>query len=186
MKHRYVETLGVTATGGVLVRAQYLTNGMFDPQVAVGGHQPMYFDQLAALYNHFTVVKSKITVSFSPSSLFSAVPAWIFGAYIEDDTTTTPGTDVQALCEQSTCHYTHITSEQPTKSVTVHWDAVKAFGRNPESDPNLQGTGSSDPTEQQIYNLFFQPQAGVTSAGVCLITVEYDAIWQELKNLASS
>lgn len=38
-------------------------NGLFDPDVQVGGQQPMGFDQWAALYRHYRVIGSKITVT---------------------------------------------------------------------------------------------------------------------------
>lgn len=39
--------------------------GLFDPEYAFGGHQPMYFDSLMAQYNNYAVRASKIEVVFS-------------------------------------------------------------------------------------------------------------------------
>ena len=36
---------------------------MFHPDKSSVGHQPMYFDQLQAIYDHFTVINSRIKVT---------------------------------------------------------------------------------------------------------------------------
>jgi len=36
----------------------------YDPEVALGGHQPRGFDQFTDVYNTFTVLGSKISVSW--------------------------------------------------------------------------------------------------------------------------
>jgi len=38
-------------------------NGMFDPDVQVGGQQPMGFDQWSSLYRHYRVIGSKCEVT---------------------------------------------------------------------------------------------------------------------------
>lgn len=54
-KYRDVFALNPGAVGTIASKA-WTANGLFDPEVAVGGHQPMGFDEMAALYNHYTVV----------------------------------------------------------------------------------------------------------------------------------
>lgn len=44
-------------------------NGCYDPDVAVGGHQPLGFDQYMALYNKYYVKSSTIKVDLSTVSL---------------------------------------------------------------------------------------------------------------------
>lgn len=68
-KLRYVVTESITgpAVGAIVVR-QYRANGMYDPEVAVGGHQPFGFDQLMGQYHHFTVIKSKCTLELMQTS----------------------------------------------------------------------------------------------------------------------
>ena len=55
---KYAETInvpiGVGGTGNYL----YSCNGMYDPNITGTGHQPMYFDQFTAMYDHYTVLKS--------------------------------------------------------------------------------------------------------------------------------
>nr|AGA18404.1 hypothetical protein [uncultured marine virus] len=46
----------------------FRANGLFDPDAAVGGHQPRGFDQLAVLYKRYRVTKVCIEIWTSPSS----------------------------------------------------------------------------------------------------------------------
>jgi len=119
----------------------------------------------------------------------STAPATIVGVYIEDDPTATPGA-VEAMMEQGSAAYRQLEPAPVGQPITISksWNAEKAFGRNPESDPNLQGTAASDPTEQQLFCIFVQQQFG-SSGNVnyaLSVTIEYDAVWEELKPIVSS
>ncbi len=46
----------------------YAGNGLFDPDITGVGGQPRGFDQLAALYRRYYVIKSNIEVSFAPDA----------------------------------------------------------------------------------------------------------------------
>lgn len=56
------------STGGVHNLITYNANSIFDPQNAVGGHQPYSHDQWALFYKDYTVLSSYITVTFSWSN----------------------------------------------------------------------------------------------------------------------
>jgi len=60
---RYSNTEAIPALnlGAINIRT-FRANDVFDPDHALGGHQPYGFDQLMAMYQHFTVLSSKVTV----------------------------------------------------------------------------------------------------------------------------
>lgn len=58
--------------GAASFETAYRGNSVFDPEVALGGHQPLGFDQVAAVYNEYLVHAATITVKFAN---LSAVPA---------------------------------------------------------------------------------------------------------------
>lgn len=185
MKHWYVETLTLASTTGTPGFYLFRCNGMFDPNHTGTGHQPLYFDQLTAIYDHFNVRNSKITLRAAvPSTNSTPVCAGIF---INDDTTTTPS-NAQNCCELSSAVYRVMGSKDcPEVVFTKKWSANEAFGPASLNDPELQGSASADPTEQQLYTIFVQSIDGSTTNRIdWTVTIEYDAIWTELKDIASS
>lgn len=52
---------------GVEPETSFRANSIFDPETAVGGHQPMGADEYSAFFNRYTVMKSKITVTMNNS-----------------------------------------------------------------------------------------------------------------------
>jgi len=183
LKHRYVYVARMTATTGATATQQFRCNGMFDPDVTNAGHQPMYFDQTAAIYDHFTVIKSKCKVTFIPEGGSSYAN---FGILINDDATVTPGS-LAALAEQSSAKtgiLTLVVSDPQT--LTSYWSAVKAFGPNPLANDNLQGSASADPAEQQVWTIWVGNTTATTVNIAILVEIEYTAVWDELKDLDSS
>jgi hypothetical protein len=65
---RYVDEAQLVSNIGAMATDKWFCNGLFDPYVAVGGHQPMGFDQMMAYYAYALVYSSKITVTFMPRS----------------------------------------------------------------------------------------------------------------------
>ena len=65
VKMRYVDQFTIDPGLGTAGHISLRANGLFDPYVPVGGHQPYSFDQYMEFYNRYTVLGSKITVTFS-------------------------------------------------------------------------------------------------------------------------
>lgn len=184
MSHRYCDVYSLASTAGSQPSGSFSCNGMYDPDISGTGHQPMYFDQLAAIYNHYTVLKSTIVVRLRSRGSSSAA---VYAIYINDDSTVTP-TNVVFRCEQSSAVYKTVGYQQSEEVVLKKtWDAKQAFGPGALADPNLQGTASANPTEQQMFTLTMSPLDGATACTVdAFVTITYDVIWQELKDITSS
>jgi len=73
---RYNDVVRISTTGLALGSYSFRMNSLFDPDFTGTGHQPYYFDQLAALYTRYVVVSSKITVEYMPITdyIATAVP----------------------------------------------------------------------------------------------------------------
>lgn len=65
---RYVETIGLISSAGSVARNVFSPQNCFDPNVTGTGHQPMYFDQLTAIYARYKVHGATIRVTFSATS----------------------------------------------------------------------------------------------------------------------
>lgn len=186
MTHNYVETVSLLtgATGGL---ASYLfsCNSMYDPNSSGTGHQPMYFDQMSALYDHYTVIGSMATIKIT--NRVSNNPLTVnVGAFINDDTTVT-GT-IDSLRENSSVqNRIHQGNTTRPTIFRLKWSAKKTFGGSILGNDDLQGTASSSPLEQSYFSIFAD-SSGSTNQSQLDVTIEikYIAVWDELKELASS
>lgn len=185
MTHRWVENSILACTSGIVGKVFFSCNGMYDPNVSIGStHQPMFFDQMTALYNHYTVIGSKITVRMTP--LNTSAVAGLVGIQINDDTTAS--TDVQTIAETTGSVYkVHAAGSNNSLVLKKNWSCIKNFGKNPLANDELKGTSAANPTEQQYYNVFLQAVDAVSSVSYYItVTVDYIAVWRELKDIAGS
>lgn len=178
---KYAETInvpiGVGGTGNYL----YSCNGMFDPNITGIGHQPMYFDQFTAMYDHYTVLKSMMKATV----VANTTGATIFSLGQDDDTTISAANSYTIW--ERTGYQTKVVNAPVEPSNTYlwsKWDAKKVFGCDPQSDPSMQGSATSNPTEQTYYNIYFDatPSTYVT----VLVEIWYDVVWDEYISMVSS
>jgi len=182
VKHRYYEYTAIATAGGAGKGSyQYRCNGMYDPNITSTGHQPLYFDSLSSIYDHFTVVRSYLKLTASTSSSNPQTVA----VFINDDSTITPST-IETCIEQSSAKYAVVTADAP-RTFYVPWDAKRTFGGSVLGNDNLQGSGSADPTEQSVYTIVAQAVDAAQATSVLLsVEIIYTAVWDEIRDIASS
>lgn len=178
IKQRYVENVGVTSTTGSVAAYKWRANGMFDPNFTGTGHQPMYFDVCATVYNHFTVIKSYAKFSFVPLSA-TTVPTAISSCL--DDDTSSPATT--AAMGESSKGTIKVATPAPTDPIITYcnFSAREAFGGDPLSNDNLQGTVSADPTEQMVFIAAVEGLNLSTQSWNIQAEITYYAVWDELR-----
>lgn len=184
MTHKYATSVTMTTTAGAYTTYVFSANGMYDPDITGTGHQPLYFDQMAGVYNHYTVIGSKISISVTPGSALST-PFLI--TLMQDDDTTPAGTASEAI-EQSNGRLVTLAagSTNPAR-LRRKWSAKKTFGGNIMSNVNLKGTSTANPTEQSYYHIGIKPADGSSAVTFHVtLVIEYIAIWAELRTIASS
>lgn len=186
--HRYGETGTITTgTAGALSIINFRANGMYDPYATGTGHQPMYFDQMSALYNHWTVIGSKITVTFCqlPDAAGTRPPVTV-GCFLNDDTTSTGG--FYAILENAQARHKTMTQNTGVPVTIVNkYSAKKNFGGSIVNNSLFIGTIASDPAEQMYYTLFAESSASITACTVMWkLRIDYIAVWTELKDLINS
>lgn len=183
-KVKYCDIKRMSFTGGFATE-RISANGLFDPDISIGGHQPMYFDQLMTIYNHYTVLKSKITCR-SIGRGGNATPfACCFTIVVDDDNTLTIPTPAYPM-ERKDARWTEWSGGG--EMFLQNWfDAAKTFGRGVMSNDNLRGNSSSNPLEQSVYHLIaFDPNLSDVDAVDLAFEVEYDVVWSELASISSS
>lgn len=85
---RYTETFNFTLATATGTQSLFRLNSIFDPNSAVGGHQPYGYDQLAALYNRYRVLSCHWKVVFgTQTSTYRIVILPINGALASAITT---------------------------------------------------------------------------------------------------
>lgn len=186
MTHKYQETVSLTIPFSVgMVKQFFSCNGMYDPNVSLGGHQPLYFDQMAALYDHYVVIGSKISVTFPPPRDANMN----VGIYIDDDAGNS-FTSSDTVAEQSLSSSRLLLNPNAVRStyLTRKWSAKKFFGGSILANTELQGTSAANPTEQSYYMIYCQSQTSPDAAYTynIIVNIEYIAIWKELKEVSSS
>lgn len=187
-KHKYVKDQIISISAGSPTSKTFLCNGLFQPETAAG-HQPMYFDQLTALYDHYTVVGAVMKCTFSTITTGSGgSPPVICAVNVNDDTTMTP-TTMQNVLELTPSVGRVVLGAQNSQAVIVSkWSAKGTFGGSILANDNLQGTSAANPTEVSCWHVVCAVAGGGSdslSISV-LVEIEYIAVWDELKDIASS
>uniref|UniRef100_UPI004047BAAF hypothetical protein n=1 Tax=Flavobacterium sp. TaxID=239 RepID=UPI004047BAAF len=95
-KLRYCTFLDLTAAGGTVAGNTFAANGIFDPDITGVGHQPLYRDNFAAIYDQYAVLGSKIKVTFLSSA---AALGHYVGITGDDDATAS--NNLETLMEQN-------------------------------------------------------------------------------------
>lgn len=180
---KYAETVTITLNGSGLGSYLFSANGLFDPNISGTGHQPMYFDQLMTIYNHYTVTASKIKATPLASGTYSSI--WTL---LKDDDTGINPTGYYTVIERpDSVTTTEVLVSQPAKPLWQSFDARATFGGDPLAQDSLQGTVAANPTEQTYYVVYCNGGTVGALQGVdVLVEIWYDVVFDELTSISSS
>lgn len=184
--HKYFENVQLLSTSGIPATYQFAANDMYDPNFTGTGHQPMNYDQLCLLYNHWHVIGSKITIKFIPYD--NAQPAAQVSCYQNDDNTPL-STDPMVQAEYAGSRYRILSanSTDSVKTIVLKYSAKKTHGGNVLSNTSLLGTVGASPSERTFWTIALKALNGSSTASYFInIKAEYTAVWSELKEVAQS
>lgn len=185
-KLKYVVKENLNSTNGSVDQRAYRAGSVFDPEFAIGGHQPMYYDQYATLYNHYIVHGSTIRVTITPEGS----SAWPFPAFLTltGDDNATDGGSATTIMERSRAK--HVTVPQfGTDGVVYHlthsYKKDKIFKNFKNAE--LQAGVGANPTDDWYYMVSLQ---GSGTSGTCLalmlVEIIYDVEFFEPKDVTAS
>lgn len=183
--HLYADNFTLTNTAGAAANYLFSCNGLYDPNVTGTGHQPSYFDALAGIYNHYTVIASRIKISATTASTQSC-PVNV-ACYLNDDTSI--ATSYLSAMEQpsSKSQFMQINAGAPPVELTLSWSAKATFGGSVLANDNLAGASGNNPAEQTYYCITTGPGDSSTATVTYFqVLIEYVAIWDELKDFAQN
>lgn len=201
MRLRYADTLTMDPSTGSYATFSYRANGIYDPQVTSGGHQPCGFDRWKLIYQHYVVIGSKVTATFHVNSISSSNPS-----YVGIKLVTEPGVDglaqifaaggttISALQEQplNNTYRTLVGGTTPgqnvSKRVRHKFSMRKCFPGCSLATAKLQGSAVKDPDEQVYYELYALAPSVTSNPGPLHVNVIIDYLvvfFEKLPSLAS-
>lgn len=190
VKLRYVETITVDPATGVVSDTVFSANGLYDPNVSGTGHQPYGFDQLMAMYNHYTVVGSKATLRAINNQ--SLLPAY-FALLLRDSATSLTGSYTDVLMEQpgNRMKLTAPLGSQGPSIIRKTFSAKRFFSKNRGAiveDSNLRGDVANNPLEQAFYHAIVAPNLTTDNLGTqsYQMVIDFYAVFTEPKILPQS
>lgn len=183
VKLRYTDS-SITLDAASQSTAQHVfrANSVFDPDYTAAGHQPMAFDQWALLYQRYTVLGSKITVRYTPTSASNLTPAYMgctLGTVTNPLANFTTGVNYvnNILESKQTGNYQVVGTLYPVQSskgpryasITKTFSAKKFFGKVNVQDGNSTSAAiTANPSDTAYYSVWM---ASIDSNNPAAITV---------------
>jgi len=198
LQHRarllYNETVSLTsgATAGNIGFYAYSANGLFDPNITSTGHQAIGFDQLMALYEHYTVTAAKFTVTFVNDENKYAGNVGISISPDASLPSTMSATIENGLCSRSFINTGNAGASTVANNycqITMPVDIRQINGRQAPivGDELYRGDSASNPTEQTYVALWVANPFSSNSMTVhAVVDIEFDAVFTEPRKLAQS
>lgn len=190
---KYVETVRMQTLTSAPAKYVFSANNIYDPNVTGTGHQPLFHDQYAAMYDHYLVLGSKIRAQFYVNSN-SVTYAGAVGIKIDDNANTT--SLVETLLEHNSRNISYRmmycrTDSSPSMAVVKQYYSPRRFFgfRNPRDARDSIGAAcGASPTEQCYYNLFVgtpDNSEDLAEIGVT-VTILYMVLFTEPKDQGGS
>lgn len=171
---RYCEAFALTCTSGVLTSHLWSANSVYDPNVTGTGHQPISYDSMSALYNHYTVVGAKIRFTITDSATSHSSPGRC-GVYLTD-APTPPYVSGASYIEAKKGAYRLITGGQRGVVTCTGYYSPKQFFNIKDIKDNRDTIGSSissNPTENAYFLTWYEITDGSTNAVQCQVVIDY-------------
>ncbi len=178
-KLRYAQALNIGNTVGALNFQSFRWNSIFDPDYTNAGHQPLYRDTYAAIYDHYAVVRARAKITFNNNN--TATP-YVVGVVTDDDST--PSSTYTTLIEQSTgmsASLNAVYGSTSSKTFVMTWDCAKVLNINPFTDETYKTAIGSNPTEESYLHCWAIPYDGSSTASIQVFCeLEFQVLWTEL------
>ncbi len=195
MTHKFFHTAILandTGTPSTIANESFFVNGLFQPVMSGVTHQPLYFDQMQAIYNRYVVIGSKIRVKFINNGAINN-GAFAVG-FMNDKTAAIAPTLMSTMIEQTGGKYLAIHSggsdggANSTKTLNYSWSAKKRFGGSILSNNDIGSfTSAGNPVLTPLYTIAMQDMAATTAEQLTYsVEITYIAVWSGLKDIAGS
>lgn len=182
---RYSTYATIASTLGTVGTYAFRCNSLHDPDFTSAGHQPLYHDTFASLYDQYSVTRSRIRVTFIN---VSATASGIVGLVVDDDQTSS--TSINVLTEQTHSQSSYITPLSGSKSSITfehHWSCKDYLKIDPYKSQTYKTAFGSNPTEASYWHLYYASAlAGASDVIQFKIDIEYEVLLTELATPTAS
>lgn len=168
-KLRYCDLQELDSPFGAMDVNYYRANGIFDPDAAAGGHQPMFRDNFSLIYNDYVVLGSKISVNFTP---YNVVQNWICGVTVDDNGTISPTLTTKMEANNSNWGLMSMGGSGTMSIVEVF--SPEMYGVHAENDQGALVAVGADPALQFYYGVWAHAVDATISTQKCYATVEIE------------
>lgn len=184
---RYCENYTLTSASGAVAKQIMRMNSPYDPDQTNIGHQAMWVDTYSTVYNKYTVLGSKLTVTFCivPNTTSTTQPSAPVTIGVVGDDDATGSSTVSTLCETSTCKSTLLAPTE-TKTMVLTYSPEKDLGLSNQDD--TVGSNWSGNPSAQWYGVIWAAENGTattTNVGI-KVTVEYLVRLRQVKDPTGS
>lgn len=144
---RYCEVLGLTSTTGSTVSNVFRANGIFDPDYTSTGHQAMFRDAYAGVYDYYTVLGSKITITAQSRS---STVGFVIG--LQGSDTPSLSSTVTTWMEQNNGVHTLVPiNAGGSKTLFMTYSPEENIGSTTKDDNSSLTAVGADPGSAQAY-----------------------------------
>nr|QTE03461.1 MAG: putative capsid protein [Ciconia boyciana CRESS-DNA-virus sp.] len=177
---KYVDIIGQTSTTGGITTTVFRMNSVFDPDFTNIGHQPMYFDNYAALYQSYRVLGSRLTAEISGANLATTQGPWAFGinGSIQSSALSTSSRN---RMEQNDAVSTIYNGQQGPQTLSYSYSPEIKLGR-PAGDDTVGAFVGANPSQTFFAHVWFADLNGTTSQAILKVWIEYSVEFYGLFN----
>lgn len=178
-------SLTVPATAAA-VSFVFSANGLYDPDISGTGTQPTGFDQMMVFYEHYTVLKARVVVTFRNYS--GAIAPIVFLAARGDVTNVPSPLDVMTQGNTVSTQLQAAGQFGSLKELTLELDVRRFLGFDDLLDASLtRGDVASNPSEGAFFHVgAFENGVPATGAVYIQVRIEYHAIFTEPRIITPS
>jgi len=177
---RYHDSVTITSNSGIPASYLLRANDLYDPDYTSTGHQPMGFDQMMVFFNHFVVLKAKLTCTFTTKSATYAK------VWLRLDGNSASITDRDVLMEAGgyiveELSYTGTHGSSKTLELSV--DVAKYFSQHPSAitaNALLTGDAATSPLDIIFLHMVVMDNINASSCPVVAdFIIDYEAVFLE-------
>lgn len=176
-KLKYTVQYNAGSVGSPFIEYLFRMNSVFDPEFALGGGQPMYYDQITAMYRSYCVFGSGINLTFTQKTNTTEAAFIKCGVYPIETSNSASG--VSEAIERDNCVYAQLgpnTGDQGIVNMNAFAKPYAVLGRGKfeKEDDTMCALVSSNPVQQCLWHVFLGTNDGLTSVNAYIeITLTY-------------